>query len=257
MTDSQLRPPEPPTLSDAHWQRRRRQVMAAFEQARPARRGRRRALIAVVVAALLLVVAAVSAGAYARSRPGQVTVLEAGVGCFASQSLTADVAVVAPNGADPIARCREAWARGDVDRGWRSKLLARLGRDPSVPQLVACVYPTGALAVFPGKDAAVCDRLGLRQPAAGEIAHLQRFDAFRRAVVSRYFTQSECVNPAVARRGIRQQLKAHGLADWRVVSAADVTPGEPRFDRAHPCALVEFSAGDKLVILHADQGPPG
>jgi hypothetical protein len=257
MTDSQLRPPEPPTLPDSHWERRRRQVMDGFEQARPARRGRRRALITVVVAALL-VVAAVSAGAYARSRPGQVTVLEAGVGCFASQSLTADVAIVGNlNGADPLARCREVWASGGVDRGWRSKLLARLGRDRSVPQLVACVYPTGALAVFPGKDAAVCDRLGLRQPAAGEIAQLQRFDAFRNAVVSRYFTQSECVNPAVARRGIRQQLKAHRLAGWQVVSAADVTPGEPGFDRAHPCALVEFSAGDKQVILHADRGPPG
>jgi hypothetical protein len=66
MTDSQYRPPEPPTLPDAHWQRRRQQVMAGFEQARPARRGRRRALIAVVVPALL-VVAALSAGAYARA----------------------------------------------------------------------------------------------------------------------------------------------------------------------------------------------
>jgi hypothetical protein len=232
--------------------------MAGFEQAPPpARRGRRRALIAVVVAALLGV-AAVSAGAFARSRPGQVTVLEAGVGCFAGQSLTADVVVVGDlNGADPIANCRDEWARGGVDRSWRSKLLARLGRDRSAPQLVACVYPTGALAVFPGKSSAVCDRLGLREPAAGEIAQLQRFDAFRQVVVSRYFAQSECVNPAVARRGIRQLLKAHGLAGWRVVSAADATTGEPRFDRAHPCALVEFSTDDKLVILHADQRPPG
>jgi hypothetical protein len=230
--------------------------MAGFEQARPARQGRPRAIIAIVVAALL-VVGAVSAGAYARSRPGQVTVLEAGVGCFAGQSLTADVTVVAPNGADPLARCRAEWARGVVDRSWRSRLLERLGRDRSVPQLVACVYPTGALAVFPGKSSAVCDRLGLRQPAAGEIAQLQRFDAFRQAVVSRYFAQSECVNPGVARRGIRQLLKAHGLAGWRVVSAADATTGEPRFDRAHPCALLEFSTDDKLIILHADQRPSG
>lgn len=255
MTHSQLRPPEPPTLPDARWQRRRQQVMAGFEQARPARRGRRRAFIAVVAA--LLVVAAVSAGAYARSRPGQVTVLEAGVGCFASQSLTADVAVVALNGADPLSRCREVWARGGVDRGWRSKLLGRLGRDRSVPQLVACVYPTGALAVVPGKDAAVCDRLGLRQPAAGEVAQLRRFDAFQQEVVSRFFTRSDCVDPEVARRGIQRELKAHGLAGWRVVSAADVYPGEPRFDRDHPCALLAFKAQDKQVILHADQRPPG
>jgi hypothetical protein len=256
MTDSQLRPPEPPTLPDAHWQRRRQQVMAGFQQARPARRGRRRALIAVVVPALL-VVAALSAGAYARSQPGQVTVLEAGVGCFAGQSLTADVAVVALNGADPLARCREVWASGGVDRGWRSRLLGRLGRDRSVPQLVACVYPTGALAVLPGKGSAVCDRVGLRQPAAGEIAQLLRFDVFRQAVISRYFTRSDCVDPEVARRGIQQQLKAHGLAGWRVVSAAEAYPGEPGFDREHPCALVEFGAGDKQVILYADQRPPG
>lgn len=256
MTFSPLQPPEPPAIPKAHWQRRRQQVMAGFEQARPARRGRRRALIAVVVPALL-VVAAVSAGAYARNRPGQVTVLEAGVGCFASPSLTADVAVVDLNGADPLARCREVWAGGGVDRGWRSRLPGRLGRDRSVPQLVACVYPTGALAVMPGKDSAVCDRLGLRQPAAGELAQLQHFDAFRRAVVSRYFTRSDCVDPKVARRGIQQQLKAHGLAGWRVVSAAEVFPGEPGFDREHPCALVEFGAGDKQVILHADQRPSG
>lgn len=256
MTDSQLRPPEPPTLPDARWRRRRQQVLAAFEQARPARPGRRRALIAVVVSALL-VIAGVSAGAYARSRPGQVTVLEAGVGCFAGQSLTADVAVVALNGADPLARCREVWASGGVDRGWRSRVLGRLGRDRSVPQLVACVYPTGALAVVPGKSSAVCDQVGLRQPAAGEIAQLQRFDAFRQAVVGRFFTRSDCVDPEVARRGIQRELKAHGLAGWRVVSAAEVFPGEPRFDRDHPCALLDFSAQDKQVILHADQRPPG
>jgi hypothetical protein len=205
----------------------------------------------------MLVVAAVSAGAYARSRPGQVTVLEAGVGCFASRSLTADVAVVALNGVDPLARCREVWASGGVDRGLWSRLLGRLGRDHSVPELVACVYPTGALAVFPDKDSTGCDQLGLRQPAPGEIAQLQRFDAFRRAVVTRFFARSDCVNPNLARRGIQQQLAAHRLVGWRVVSAADVLPGAPEFDRDHPCALVGFRAGEKQVILHADQRPPG
>ncbi len=253
MIDSQPRPPEPPALPESHWERRRQQVMAGFEQASPARPRKRRALIAIVVPALLLL-AVVSAGAYARSRPGHVTVLEAGVGCFEGPSLTADVSVVALSGADPLARCRQVWASGAVDRGWWRKLL---GRDRSVPQLVACVYPTGALAVFPARDSTVCDRLELRQPGPGEIAKLQRFDAFRRAVLNQSSARSQCLNPTAARRGIQQQLKAYGLTDWRVVSAADILAGAPRFDRNHPCALVGFRAAEKLVILQADQRPPG
>lgn len=154
---------------------------------------------------MLVLLGLLAVGAYARLRPGPVTQLGAGVGCFAKASLRSDVAVVELNGLDPIARCQEVWANGGM------------GKPRPAPQLVACVYPSGALAVLPGEDPVTCDRLGLREPAPGELDRLRRFDAMQQAVAQRLgIRHNPCVNPDTAYRVITAELRAHGFTDWRV-----------------------------------------
>jgi hypothetical protein len=172
---------------------------AARWRHRPTRR-----VVAVAIAVLVLL-AMVAVGAYARLRPGPATQVGAGVGCFAKASLRSDVAVVELGGLDPIARCQEVWASGGI------------GRPRPAPRLVACFYPSGALAVLPGKDSAICDKLGLREPAVGEVDRLRRFDATQQAIMQRLeLKRSSCVNPAAAYRVITAELRAYGFTDWRV-----------------------------------------
>jgi hypothetical protein len=249
--ETELRPPDPPRFSPDRQRRRREQVLEGYQRLQPTQRRRVRLVAAVVIPALLLVGTA-GVAAYARLRPGPVTVLEAGVGCFEKPSLRADVAIVDLRGLDPVERCREVWASGALPRGRLDKIMAT-GR--STPTLISCIFPTGALAVFPGQDPADCGRLGLREPAPGELARLQRFDAFKQAVIQRYFAASDCVDPKVARQGVERLLKAHQMDGWRVVTLDEVEAGAARFDKQRPCALLDLRANSRLVVLHPDPRP--
>lgn len=226
--------------------------MVAFTRLEPRRARWRRhptRRATVVALAVLLLVGLLAVGAYARLRPGPVTELGAGVGCFAKASLRADVAVVELNGLDPIARCQEVWARGGIGKARRA------------PQLVACVYPSGALAVLPGKDTAVCDRLGLRQPATGEVDRLRRFDAMQQAVKQRLgLERSACVNPTTAHRVINEALRVYGLGDWRVElyrmdAAGSVFGPLAKVDR-HGCAMIGFQGDRRVVHLVVEPSQP-
>lgn len=240
--DHQLIPPPAPDLSTDRLQRRTDQVMIAFTRLAPAAGWRHRPTrqaVAVAIAVLALL-AIVSVGAYARLRPGPVTQLGAGVGCFSEASLRSDVAVVELGGLDPIARCREVWASGGM------------GRPRPAPPLVACVYPSGALAVLPGKDSATCDKLGLREPAVGEIDRLRRFDAMQQAVMQQLGVRHRaCVNPATAYRVITAELRASGFTDWRVellrMDAGGRILGPLTKVGQHGCAMIGFQ-GDRRVV---------
>jgi hypothetical protein len=241
--DPTVIPPPAPDLSADHLQRRTEQVMVAFTGlAPPAARWRHRPTrrVAAVAVAVLVLLGLLAVGAYARLRPGPVTQLGAGVGCFAKASLRSDVAVVELKGLDPIARCQEVWASGGM------------GKPRSAPQLVACVYPSGALAVLPGKDTAVCDRLGLREPAAGELDRLRRFDAMQQAVTQRLeLLHSPCVNPATAYRVITAALRAYGFTGWRVelyrMDASGSVFGPLAKVEQHGCAMIGFQ-GDRHTV---------
>jgi hypothetical protein len=231
-------PPPAPELPADRLQRRAEQVMAAFTRLQPAAARRRRTVVVAVAALALLALLGVSA--YARLRPGAVTQLGAGVGCFARASLRSDVAVVDLDGLDPVARCQQVWASGGM------------GRPRPAPPLVACVYPSGAVAVLPGRDAAVCDRLGLRTPAAGELDRLRRFDRMRQAIDRRLqVRQRACVDPATADRVITAELRAHGFTDWRVerfrMDAAGRISGPLAKVGRRGCGMIGYR-GDRRVV---------
>jgi hypothetical protein len=243
--DPTVSPPAAPELAADRLQRRTEQVMAAFTPPWPAtaRRRRRTAVVAVAALALLSLLAV---GAYARLRPGQVTQLGAGVGCFVKASLRSDVAVVGLDGLDPIARCREVWASGGM------------GRPRPAPPLVACVYPSGAVAVLPGTDTAVCDELGLREPAAGELDRLRRFDAMRAAIERRLGVRHlACVDPATAHRVITAELRAHGFTDWRVeryrMDAGGRVFGPLAKVGRRGCAMIGYRGDRRVVELVVDE----
>jgi hypothetical protein len=238
--DHQVTPPPAPDLPADRLRRRTEQVMVAFTRLQPrAARRRHRRVVAVAVAVLLLL-GLLAVGAYARLRPGPVTQLGAGVGCFAKASLRSDVAVVELGGLDPIARCQEVWAGGG------------LGRPRPAPPLVTCVYPSGALAVLPGTVPASCDRLGLREPAAGEIDRLRRFDAMQQAIKRRLgLMHRACIDPATAARAITAELRAHGFTDWRVQRFRMDSGGRVHGPLAKigrdGCAMIGFQ-GDRRVV---------
>jgi hypothetical protein len=243
--DPTVTPPPAPDLPAGRLQRRTEQVMAAFTRLQPPP-ARRRLRVAVVAAAALALLGLLAVGAYARLRPGPVTQLGAGVGCFAKASLRSDVAVVDPDGLDPIARCRQVWASGGM------------GRPRPAPALVACVYPSGAVAVLPGRDAAVCDRVGLREPAAGELDRLRRFDAMRLAVERRLAVgRRACVDPATAERVVSAELRAHGFRDWRVeryrMDAAGRVSGPLAEVGRRGCAMLGYRGDRRVVELVVEQ----
>jgi hypothetical protein len=239
--------PPAPDLSADRLQRRTEQVMAAFTRLQPpSARRRQRRLAAVAVAALALL-GLLAVGAYARLRPGPVTQLGAGVGCFAKASLRSDVAVVDLDGLDPVARCQQVWAGGGM------------GTPRPAPPLVACVYPSGAVAVLPGRDTATCDKLGLREPAAGEIDRLRRFDAMQQAIERRLgIKHRACVHPATAYRVITAELRAHGFTDWRVERFrmdADGRVFGPLAEVARRgCAMIGYQ-GDRRVVELVVEAP--
>jgi hypothetical protein len=243
--DPTVTPPPAPDLPAGRLRRRTDQVMAAFTRLQPPP-GRRRRRVAVVAAAALALLGLLAVGAYARLRPGPVTQLGAGVGCFAKPSLRSDVAVVGLDGLDPVARCRQVWAGGGM------------GRPRPAPALVACVYPSGAVAVLPGRDAAVCDRVGLREPAAGELDRLRRFDAMRRAVERRLaIGRRACVDPATAERVVTAELRAHGFRDWRVeryrMDAAGRVSGPLAEVGRRGCAMLGYRGDRRVVELVVEQ----
>ena len=218
---------------------------------------RHRWRLAVAIAApALLLVGSLGVAAYAELRPGRVMLLQAGVGCFEAPSLRADVAVVDLKGMTPIEQCRQVWAQDGFRRGRIDGFLDRLsGRAQEAPPLIVCVYPSGALAVLPGEGPEVCGQVGLREPAPGEIARLQRFDTFKNEVISRWFATSECPDPEIARNGIERLLKAYRLNDWRVATLDEIEPNAEKFNGTRPCALLDIRNDQKVIVLEPDVRP--
>jgi len=221
--------------------------MAAFTRLQPSAARRRHRRTAAVAIAALVLLGLLAVAAYARLRPGPVTQLGAGVGCFADASLRSDVAVVELGGLDPIARCQQVWAGGGM------------GTPRPAPRLVACVYPSGAVAVLPGRDTAICDELGLREPAAGEIDRLRRFDAMQQTIEQRLGVRHRaCVDPAFAYRVITSELRAHGFTDWRVehfrMDASGRIFGPLGEVAQRGCAMIGYQ-GDRRVVELVVEAP--
>jgi hypothetical protein len=136
-----------------------------------------------------------------------------------------------------------------------------LGRPRPAPPLVACVYPSGALAFFPGRDTAVYDRLGLREPAAGDLDQLRRFGAMRQAIERRLgVRQRACVDPATADRVLIAELRAHGFGDWRVerfqMDAGGRIFGPLAEGAWRGCAMIGYRSDRRVVQLVVEPSRP-
>lgn len=70
------------------------------------------------------------------------------VRCFGSASLGARAVIVPAGHGSPTAACRPLWSG------------TTFGHRPT-PSLQACILPSGGIGVFPGRNGAVCQRLGL------------------------------------------------------------------------------------------------
>jgi hypothetical protein len=156
----------------------------------------------MVLAAMAAVVVGGSAtAAYALLKPAPVTQLSAGVGCFEEASLRSDVAQVDLKGLDPVARCEKAWSDGAFGAGRKA------------PALITCVYPSGALAVIPGKSGVECDEVGLPQVQPGQIELLVSFDGLKQTISGKL---DACPSVKDATELVLSELQSAGHTGWTV-----------------------------------------
>lgn len=167
-------------------------------------RRRRRRRLGAAGGLAMVAVGGTAAAVLFRDQPSRP---EAGAVCRATADLYGDAIALAA-GADPIDGCRQLWVDGNFGAS-----------DGSVPPLVACVGPHGAVEIFPG-EASVCERLGLDH-AEPELS------AQNRAVVALQDRLVEEINAAECRSVqdvavlAERILSESGLGGWQVV----VEPG--------------------------------
>lgn len=196
-----LVPPSAPAMSAGRVLARKEQVLTAImEEPRPQRSPRRKRMLVLAAVAAVLVGGSATA-AYALLKPAPITLLSAGVGCFEEASLQSDVAQVDLKGLDPIARCAEVWADG------------AFGAGREAPALIACVYPSGALAVIPGSRGVECDEVGLPQPQPGQIELLVKFDALKQTISGEL---DACPSIKDATELVSSKLRSGGYTGWTV-----------------------------------------
>ncbi|HEV2759041.1 MAG TPA: hypothetical protein VGV86_05680 [Acidimicrobiales bacterium] len=181
----------------------------------------------VVGAVAIAVASAVSVGFTMHALTTDVSE-PTGIACYASADLRAGTAVVGADGRSPVEVCGEVWKRGDIGSG-------------PVPSLAACVLPSGAAGVFPGgrETCAALDLAPLDEAAYR--AGTGDFIALRTALVDR-FLASGCLDRPGATRVVEDELRAHGLASWRIVNPTGFTA-----DR--PCASLAFEPAATTVLL--------
>ncbi len=120
------------------------QISAA--SAAPTRRYPRRVLVSVAALAVAGIFAAAAYAGYALTRPVTPVVT---IGCYESDSLDANTAVIAAGTGSPVTACARTYASAFPG-----------SQRPS--NFAACVLPSGSVGVFPGDSPGdVCKSLGL------------------------------------------------------------------------------------------------
>ena len=142
-----LTPPPEREFLAGRLQQRKEQLVSQISAA-PAvspRRPRR-----ILVAAVTVAVAGIlTAGAYAGYKLTRPVTPVATIGCYQTDSLDANTAVLASRTHSPVAACARIYASAFPD-----------AQRPSA--FAACVLPSGSVGVFPGDTAGdTCESLGL------------------------------------------------------------------------------------------------
>ena len=106
----------------------------------------RRVLVAAVAVTVASILTAAAYAGYALTRP--VTPV-ATIGCYETDSLDANTAVLASGTGAPVAACAATYA-------------SAFPSSPQPAQFAACVLPSGSVGVFPSDTSGgTCKRLGL------------------------------------------------------------------------------------------------
>lgn len=217
-------------LPPARLQRRKEHLVSEVGlSARDRSRRRRRWLVGALVPAAALLLGATGVATYVLTRPA--THLES-VGCYERADLGANTTIVSMDGRDPVAICAELWEDGDVGPG-------------SVPELAACVLPSGAVGVFPRSGDETCNSLGLANLAAGFTESAKKVADLHAAVVARFAI--DCFDEARARRLVESELAAGGFRGWQV----EVAGGG--FGDERPCASFGTDAARNVALVIAGE----
>jgi len=152
-----LTPPHERDFPTGRLRQRKEQLVSEIygTSAAPAQHHRRRILVLAVAFAVAGILAAAGYGGYKLTRPVTPVVT---IGCYESDSLDANTAVLASGTYSPVAACAAKYASAFPD-----------ARQPA--GFAACVLPSGSVGVFPSDaQSDACKNLGLsdapKTPAA-------------------------------------------------------------------------------------------
>jgi hypothetical protein len=226
--------PEP---SDAAVARAEARLRAEIAGKPPRRRRRRRIALAIIPVALV----AVGAGAVLHE-PARV---DAGPACGNEATISPQATtVLSPDAGDPVTACAALWRKGVVS-GERV-------RRADMPELTACVAPTGVVIVLPGGGPGFCERAGGGDLPPGYRERRERFAALFSALGARFSEGDgsgvnpnfECVTDFESARAIVERiLREHGFSDWRVEASPE------RFGPDRPCAILAYDERRKTVTV--------
>jgi hypothetical protein len=148
---SSLTPPPERDFPAGRLQQRKEQLVSQLSGAStfvaPSRP--RRLLVCAAVVALAGVLSAAGYAGYKLTRVTPVVTS----GCYETDSLDANTAVVVPGSGSPLAACAATYA-------------SAFPGSPEPPNFAACVLPSGAVGVFPSDTGDTCRRLGLANARA-------------------------------------------------------------------------------------------
>jgi hypothetical protein len=189
-------------------------------------RRRRRWLLGALVPAVVLLLGASGVAAWVLTRPA--TEFD-GLGCFEQANVKGNVAIVSPDGRDPLITC--------------AKILAQIpGVAVDGPEdLAACVLDDGAAGVFPRTGPQTCQSLGLAKLDPDYAERSKRFAELGEAL--RAAVDFKCLGEEEARGAATQVLARLGFAGWQV----EVDPG--RDGAPWPRAVTTIDEEGKNVLL--------
>lgn len=190
-------------------------------------RTRTRTLVAAAAAATLIVGSGVGIAALLLRQPERP---EHGPACRGGPSLESPLYALGP-GADPITDCAELWRTGFYPVGGEG--------NGSVPPLVACVGPNGAVEVFPG-PLDFCDALGLETAAINLDPEAAAVSEFAERITEE-INLADCASTDEVKSKIERLMEDLDLEGWAVAPNEDATHAS--------CAKAQVDSSLKVVHI--------
>lgn len=209
------------------------QIAADTAAPRRLKRRPRRVLVVAVTFAAAGVLAAAAYGAYVLTQPATQL---ASIGCYESDSLDANTAVLSPGIASPVATCAGTYASAFPT-----------AQPPT--SFVACVLPSGSVGVFPADNGTeTCKSLGLSELAQTHATQqeAQQFTNLQHELAG-IFAGNTCLSYDDARTRARAALVDSGLTTWKIQIGEGVN-GEG-FSSQRPCAGLAYDTSQQTIIL--------